>query len=122
MVPRGRVEAAQFIEFIQRLLHGMPCMLFLIVDGHPAHKAKRITRFSETVKNRFHLFFLPPYSSEVNPDERVWSDLKNNALGRQSIHSLENLHKSVISRLRFIQKSPDRVSSYFNSETTKYAA
>jgi transposase len=122
MVLRGRVGAAQFIEFIKRLLHGMPCLVFLIVDGHSAHKAKKVSRFIETVKDRFRLFFLPPYSPELNPDEGVWNDLKNNAIGRQAIHSPENLHGAVISHLRFIQKSPDRVCSYFHHETTKYAA
>ncbi len=122
MVLRGRVGAGSFIEFIKRLLHGVPYMVFLIVDGHPAHKAKVVTRFSETVKDRFRLFFLPPYSPELNPDEGVWNDLKNNAIGRQSLHSPEHLHGAVISHLRFIQKSPDRVCSYFNHETTKYAA
>jgi transposase len=122
MVLRGRVGAAQFIEFIKRLLHGVPCMVFLIVDGHPAHKAKGVTRFIETVKDRFRLYFLPPYSPELNPDEGVWNDLKNNAIGRQPLHSPEHLHGAVISHLRFIQKSPHRVYSYFNNETTKYAA
>ena len=97
-------------------------MVFLIVDGHPAHKAKGVTRFIETVKDRFRLYFLPPYSPELNPDEGVWNDLKNNAIGRQSIRTPEHLHGAVISHLRFIQKSPERVYSYFNNETTKYAA
>jgi len=122
MTVRGRVGAAQFIEFIKRLLHGVERMVFLIVDGHPAHKAKSVSRFIGTVEDRFRLFFLPPYSPELNPDERVWNDLKNNAIGRQSINSPDQLHGAVISHLRFIQKSPDRVCSYFNNETTKYAA
>jgi transposase len=122
MVLRGRVGAAQFIEFIKRLLQGMPCLVFLIVDGHSAHKAKKVSRFIETVKDRLRLFFLPPYSPELNPDEGVWNDLKNNAIGRPAIHSPENLHGGVIRHLRFIQKSPDRVCSYFHHETTKYAA
>jgi transposase len=122
MTVRGRVAASQFIEFIKRLIHGVERMVFLIVDGHPAHKAKRVTRFIETIKDRFRLFFLPPYSPELNPDERVWNDLKNNAVGRQAITSPDQLHGAVISHLRFIQKSPDRVCSYFMDETTKYAA
>jgi transposase len=122
MTVRGRVGAAQFLEFIKRLLHGVERMVFLIVDGHPAHKAKMVKRFLETVKDRFRLFYLPPYSPELNPDERVWNDLKNNAIGRQSVVSPSQLHDAVISHLRFIQKSPDRVCSYFNNETTKYAA
>lgn len=122
MTVRGRVGAAQFIEFIKRLIHGVERMVFLIVDGHPSHKAKSVTRFIETIKDRFRLFFLPPYSPELNPDERVWNDLKNNAIGRQAITSPVQLRDAIISHLRFIQKSPDRVCSYFMDETTKYAA
>jgi transposase len=122
MTVRGRVGAPQFIEFIKRLIHGVARMVFLIVDCHPVHKARSVKRFIKTIKDRFRIFFLPPYSPELNPDEGVWNDLKKNAIGRQSIISPQQLHGAVISHLRFIQKSPERVCSYFNEETTKYAA
>ena len=122
MTIRGRVGADQFIEFIKRLIHGVERMVFLIVDGHPAHKAKKVSRFVDSIKDRFRLFFLPPYSPELNPDERVWNDLKNNGIGKQLITSPKQLHKAVISYLHFIQKSPARVRSYYNNETTRYAA
>jgi hypothetical protein len=32
------------------------------------------------------------------------------------------MHRAVISHLRCIQQSPERVRGYFNNETTKYAA
>lgn len=121
MTIKGRVGATQFIEFIKRLLHNAPRMVFLIVDCHPAHKARSVKRFAESVKDRFRLFFLPPYSPELNPDERVWNDLKNNVIGRQSITSPKQIRGAVISHLRFVKKSPDRVRSYFQSETTRYA-
>jgi transposase len=121
MTVRGRINAAKFIEFIKRLIHGVDRMVFLIVDGHPAHKAKMVNRFVDSVKDRFRLFYLPPYSPELNPDERVWNDLKNNAIGKQFITTPKKLYRSVISYLRFIQKSPDRVRSYYNNETTRYA-
>jgi transposase len=122
MTVKGRVGATHFIDFIKRLLHNVPRVVFLIVDGHPAHKAKVVKRFVESLKDRFRLFFLPPYSPELNPDERVWNDLKTNAIGRQSIESPKTLQKAIISHLRLVQKSPDRVRSYFQSETTRYAA
>jgi len=122
MTIRGRVGAARFIEFIKRLIHGVDRTVFLIVDGHPAHKAKMVSRFVDSVKDRFRLFFLPPYSPELNPDERVWNDLKNNGIGKQVITTPAQLHSAVMSYLRFIQKSPARVRSYYNNETTKYAA
>jgi transposase len=122
MTVKGRIGAATFIEFLKRLIHNADRMIFLIVDGHPAHKAKCVARFVESVKDRLQLFFLPPYSPELNPDERVWNDLKNNAVGRKPIDSPKQLFKVVISHLRLIQKSPARVRSYFQNETTKYAA
>lgn len=122
MTVKGRVGAIQFIDFIKRLLHGSTRTIFLIVDGHPVHKAKSVSRYIESVKDRFQLFFLPPYSPELNPDERVWNDLKNNAIGRQAIKCPQQLRAAVISHLRFIQKTPDRVRSYYNNEATKYAA
>jgi transposase len=124
MTVKGRVGAPVFIDFIKRLLHGSERIVFLIVDGHPAHKAKSVMKFIETepVKKRFRLFFLPPYSPELNPDERVWNDLKNNAIGKQAINTPDQMRGSVICHLRFIQKSPSRVRSYFNNTTTRYAA
>lgn len=124
MTVKGRIGAPQFIEFIKRLLQGVDHMIFLIVDGHPAHKAKSVARFIETeeMKKRFRLFFLPPYSPELNPDERVWNDLKNNSIGKQAITTPDAMRGAVISHLRFLQKTPDRIRSYFNNATTKYAA
>jgi len=62
MTRPGRVGAKVFIEFIKRLLQGSEEMIFLIVDGHPAHKARCVQRFIEQpqIRKRFRLFFLPP--------------------------------------------------------------
>ena len=122
MAVRGRVGAVKFIDFMKRLIFGVEQKVFLIVDGHPAHKARRVNCFVESHKDRLQLFYLPPYSPELNPDERVWNDLKNNAVGKQAITTPKELHRAVISHLRSIQKSPARVRSYFNNETTRYAA
>ena len=124
MTVKGRVGAPVFIDFIKRLVHGTERMIFLIVDGHPAHKAKSVIKFIESkpIKKRFRLFYLPPYSPELNPDERVWNDLKNNAVGKQAITAPHQMRSAVLSHLRFIQKSPRRVRSYFNNTTTRYAA
>lgn len=122
MIVEGSVGAKVFIEFMKRLIYGSKRMIFLIVDGHPSHKAIIVKEFLESVKNKIQLFFLPPYSPELNPDERVWNDVKNNAVGRKSIASPEQLKITVISHLRMIQKSPERVKAYYNSQTTNYAA
>ncbi len=124
MVAKGRVGAKVFIEFLRRLLHDVPGRIFFIVDGHPAHKAKLVKTFIESkkVKGRLQLFFLPPYSPELNPDEWVWNDLKNNGIGRKIITSKDQMKKEVVSHLRRLQKTSDKVRSFFQAPTTKYAA
>jgi transposase len=122
MVTKGRVGAKVFLDFIKRLLRDVKGVIFLIVDGHPAHKAALVNKFVESVKDRFQLFFLPPYSPELNPDEWVWNDLKNNAIGRKVITTPAQLKKEVLSHMRHLQKSPHLIQSFFQAPTTKYAA
>ena len=121
MITKGRVNAKVFIEFLKRLLVNAPGPAFLIVDGHPTHKAKCVRQFVESQEGKLRLFLLPPYSPELNPDEYVWNDLKNNCIGRKALSSKEQLRKQVLSHLRKIQKMPALIISFFESPTTRYA-
>jgi transposase len=122
MFTKGRVGADTFIEFLKRLIHNAQRPIFLIVDGHPTHKAKKVSKFIDSVKERLRLFFLPPYSPELNPDEWVWNHLKNNGIGRQVVQTKPQMKRAVISHMRSLQKSPNLICSFFQAETTRYAA
>jgi transposase len=67
------------------------------------------------------LFFLPPYSPELNPDEYVWNDLKSQCTGRKVINSLTQLRQMIVSHMRQLQKLPMLVRSFFHAPTTRYA-
>lgn len=88
----------------------------------PSAKTKKVQRYVEGLDGWLELFFLPPYSPELNPDECAWNDLKNNAIGRKPITDPASLKAEVISFFRHLQKTPTRVMGYFNTATTKYAA
>jgi transposase len=122
MVTRKRIEASVFVEFLKRLMHGWEKSIFLIVDGHPTHKARLVKTFLERMKGKLRLFYLPPYSPELNPDEYVWNDVKNNAVGRSTITNAKKLRSIAESRLRYLQKNPAHVRTFFQSDTTRYAA
>jgi len=122
MVAKKSVGAVVFIEFLKRLIHNAEKPIYLIVDGHPAHKAKKVTKFVESVRERLQLFYLPGYSPELNPDELVWNNLKNHVLGRQVIETKPQMKKAVLSHMRSIQKSPSLICSFFQTQTTRYAA
>ena len=49
--------------------------LAFIIDNATWHKTKKVKEFCEL--NNITLLFLPPYSPEYNPIERVWSFLKS---------------------------------------------
>lgn len=52
MVVKGGVGAALFIRFLKRLIQGAKRPIFLIVDGHPVHRAKAVTHYVSTVAQR----------------------------------------------------------------------
>ena len=39
------MNAGKFIDFLKALLDSVPGKIFLIVDGHPVHKAKKVSEF-----------------------------------------------------------------------------
>lgn len=122
MVVGGIVTAQRFIEFLRRLAHGAKSPIFLIVDGHSVHRGAKTRQFLEGLGGKMRLFFLPPYSPELNPDEWVWNDLKNQSVGRMALEGQAHLKRSVVSHLRFLQKTPHLVRSFFQTPTTAYAA
>jgi transposase len=122
MVYRERFTARVFLKFVRRLVRQMKRKVFLIVDGHPTHKARSVTRWLDEHDEQIRLFFLPPYSPELNPDELLNQDVKSNALGRQRPRDLNEMEETVRGYLRSTQKRPDIVKSYFEEEHVRYAA
>jgi transposase len=122
MVVRGGVGAGVFIDFLKRLIHGQRRPIFLIVDGHPSHRSKKVKAYVESLQGKLRLFFLPPYSPELNPDELVWNDVKNNGVGRTLVHSPADLMRAIVGRLRYLQKTPAMIRSFFQHPETCYAA
>jgi transposase len=85
------VNADRFIEFLERLIKNAPPPAYLIVDGHPVHRSTRVRAFVESTKGTLKLFYLPPYSPELNPDKQVWNYVKNHKIGKKVVKSQENL-------------------------------
>ena len=60
MVHDGPVNAGVFLMFLKRLMTGATSPIFLIVDGHPIHKAAKVKRFVESTNGMLKLFFSSP--------------------------------------------------------------
>jgi transposase len=118
----GGVNADVFIEFLKRLLVGETRKVFLIVDRGPAHRAKKTRAFVESLGGKLQLFFLPPYSPDRNPDELVWKHLKADTVGRMVVAGRVDFKAKVILSLRSLQRNPDKICSFFQKPTLRYAA
>jgi transposase len=69
MTHQGKVNARVFCEFLRRLMNNATKNIFLIVDSHPVHRPTSVKTFVQATKGRLRVFYLPPYSPELNPDE-----------------------------------------------------
>jgi transposase len=122
MVFTDRFRAKVFIDFLRRLIHAAGRKVYLIVDRHPVHTSKQVSRWLDEHRDRIHVYYLPGYSPELNPDECLNQDVKANALGRQRPSSRSEMIGSLRSYLHATQKRPDTVRNYFQAETVRYAA
>lgn len=122
MVTTESVNAGVFITFLKRLMAGMNRTVYLVIDGHPSHRAKKVKEFVAEQNGKLELFFLPPYSPELNPDEYVWNDVKNNLIGRRGVESRSELRFRATQALKQVQRNKDKVRSFFAASDTRYAA
>ena len=69
--------ALLFVGFLGLLLKHVGGPLLVILDNASIHKAKEISGLLELLKeNGLVLYFLPPYSPELNRIERFWHKMK----------------------------------------------
>ena len=118
----GSLNAEVFIRFCRRLLRQRRRRVFLIVEGHPVHRSAAVHDWLRANRRRLHLFFLPGYSPELNPDEYLNNDVKTNAVGRQRPATKDELILNLEQYLRDIQCRPNIIRNYIQPEPVPYAA
>jgi len=121
MVHEGNVTAPVFKVFLQRLMIGATKPVFVIVDGHPTHKSKLVRDFVDKQEGQLRLFYLPPYSPHLNPDEQVWAHVKRR-VAKQFVQDKDEMKRLAIGALRRLQKLPAMIRSFFQQTECQYAA
>jgi len=121
MVFKSRFDNRIFLEFIKRMVRQIKRKIFLIVDGHPVHHAVKVKNWIGAHADQIHLFFLPGYSPELNPDEMLNQDVKSNEVGRRRAKNQQEMITNTRSYLRNRQRQPDIVKKYFQEQHVRYA-
>jgi transposase len=122
MVFKGRFIATVFLEFLNRLVRQSERKVFLIVDRHPVHRAKKVKQWLAEHREQIRLFYLPGYSPEINPDELLNQDVKSNTIRKNRPSQQDELVKNLRSYLRKRQMQPHIVANYFQGKHVRYAA
>lgn len=122
MVFQGRFTGPVFLNFLRRLTRQAGRKVFLIVDGHPVHRARKVKAWLKVNAERVELFYLPGYSPHLNPDEVLNQDVEANAVGRNRARTLPELMGHVRAFLRGRQRRPQTVQRYFLERHVRYAA
>ena len=121
MIIKKSFNSEVFIKFMSRLIEKSEQKVYLIVDGHPAHKTKTVKKWLESNSNKISLHYLPAYSPELNPDEYLNQDIKTNIVGKSRPVNQFQLVNNVKSFLKSRQRNPLKVMAYFHVKHVLYA-
>lgn len=69
-------NADKLIEFLEALIKDAGKKVFLILDNLRVHHSKPVKAWLAEPVNQIEVFYLPSYSPELNPEERLNADLK----------------------------------------------
>lgn len=122
MIYAGGITPQRLILFMRRLTKDAKRKVFLILDNLNVHKAKPVKAWLAENAKRIEVFYLPPYSPELNPSEYFNGDLKGAIQRGIPPRDQSELKRTILGQSRRIQKSPDRVRKYFEHELIRYAA
>ncbi len=122
MIYESSLNIKTLIEFTKRLVKSISKKLFIVMDNLPLHHSHAFKNWLKDHRNFVEVFYLPPYSPELNPDERLNRDLKTHFHSGPSVKSKKEFKCKILSFMIKVQKRPIRVMNYFNSTHVKYAA
>ena len=120
MVTERRMNLEWFCEFLERLMHGESGNVLLIVDGHPARRAKATREHLAKFAGRLHLYLLPGHSPELNPDKHVWNWIKNHEIGRKLPKNKSDLVSMDRKGLASLQRRTETLRGFFHDPHLKY--
>lgn len=94
----GKFNAESFGKFLKQLRKAS-CQsgkkVAVIIDNARYHHATLLKEYLENCSDRFNLVFLPPYSPDLNPIERVWKLTRRCCTHNKYFPSLDSLITSI---------------------------
>lgn len=122
MIIDGRFNSEVFETFLKRLIKYSKQKVIFVTDRHPAHRTKKLKDWLSKNTNKLEVFFLPPYSPELNPQEYVNQDVKTNIIGKNRPINKAQMKSNVLDFMRKRKNDKRQVQKYFHGKHVRYAA
>ena len=95
--------------------------IIMVLDNVKYHHAKKISNWLSK-NTKLELFFLPPYSPELNPQEYVNQDVKTNIIGKRRPINKAQMRTNVEDFMYKRKSDRKQVQKYFHVKHVRYAA
>jgi transposase len=115
-------DAEKLIEFLAALIKDAGKKVFLILDNLRVHHSKLVKAWVAERQDQIELFYLPSYSPQLNPEERLNADLKQEMGKRVPVRTKAKLREAANDHMAMLEQNPLRVMSYFQDHHVRYAA
>lgn len=102
-------KVVAFLRHLLRHIRRRPIMVFW--DNGPHHRAVVVREFLDG-HPRLEIHRFPGYSPELNPDEWVWSHLKNHELASYAPHDVRELRRGVRLGVMRMRDRPTLIRSF----------
>lgn len=122
MTYKGSLNAAVFLVFLAKLIRGARRKIFLIADRLQAHRTPGVNDWVAAHADRIEVFYLPPYSPEMNPVEYMNNDMKGEVNKAGLPDDRETLLTRIVAFMNELAGLPKHVVSYFLHPRVEYAA
>lgn len=122
MFYRDNMNSKKLIDFMGRLVKDAGKKVFLILDNLKVHHSAPVKKWLQENREKIELFFLPPYSPELNPDEFLNNSLKGHVHSGERANTVNELEAKARKHMRRLQNRPAKVKHFFQKRSVAYAA
>ena len=106
-----RVNGSSMCDLLRaiRLKHPKARKIHLILDNAPYNKSNQVRDLARELKIK--ILYLPAYSPNLNPIERLWKFMKKKVMANRYYPDLETFQKELMLFLRGIRKHRQELST-----------
>lgn len=108
-----RICSAEVMDFLDQMLQFHKRRHLVVVMDQAKPHTSNMTKTYIDAQHRLHVFYLPKYSPDWNPDEKVWNHLKHYELKAHQARTRDELKTLTKSKLKAMSKNPSLLRGLF---------